>query len=105
MSEGRWQIEECFRIMKTDFFCTAHLSSRRRTRITAHFLICFLALLSYRILEKRLGYRYTCEEILNTFKSPELRRDSRTGICTLYERERITDELHNVLWLSQTMNF
>lgn len=37
-------------------------------RITAHFLICFLALLVYRLLEGKLGGVYTCEEILNILK-------------------------------------
>ena len=52
VSEGRWQIEECFRIMKTDFSARP-IYLQEENRITAHFLICFLALLSYRILEKR----------------------------------------------------
>lgn len=41
---------------------------QRKDRITAHFLTCFLALLVYRILEKNLGKKYTCEEILGTLK-------------------------------------
>lgn len=51
VSEGRWQIEECFRIMKTDFSARP-VYLQNENRIKAHFLICFLALLIYRILEK-----------------------------------------------------
>ena len=45
VSEGRWQIEECFRIMKTDFSARP-VYIRRDDRINAHFLICFLSLRS-----------------------------------------------------------
>ena len=51
VSEGRWQIEACFRIMKTDFSARP-VYLWRDDRIQAHFLICFLALLVYRILER-----------------------------------------------------
>ena len=53
ISKNRWEIEESFRILKTDFDSgTIHLS--REDRIKAHFLTCFLALVIYRYLEKRL---------------------------------------------------
>ncbi|MBR1740725.1 MAG: IS1634 family transposase, partial [Lachnospiraceae bacterium] len=64
VSEGRWQIEACFRIMKTDFSARP-VYVRNEERIKAHFLICFLALLIFRLLEKKLGKKYTCEEILD----------------------------------------
>ncbi len=67
VSEGRWLIEECFRIMKTDFSARP-VYLRDENRIKAHFLICFLALLSYRLLGRKLNSRYTCEEILDTLK-------------------------------------
>ena len=81
--------------MKTDFSARP-IYLQEENRITAHFLICFLALLSYRILEKRLGYRYTCEEILNTLRALNFAEIQEQGFVPLYERERITDELHNV---------
>ena len=68
VSEGRWQIEECFRIMKTDFSARP-VYLQDENRIKAHFLICFLALMFYRLLEKKLSYKYTCDEILDTLKS------------------------------------
>lgn len=52
VSEGRWQIEECFRIMKTDFSARP-VYLQNENRIKAHFLICFLALTHYRFLEKK----------------------------------------------------
>lgn len=57
VSEGRWQIEECFRIMKTDFSARP-VFVQREDRIRAHFL-CFLSLPCYRLLEKKLGNKYT----------------------------------------------
>ena len=53
VSESRWQIEACFRIMKTDFSARP-VFVQREDRIQAHFLVCFLALLIYRLLEKNL---------------------------------------------------
>lgn len=70
-SEGRWQIEECFRIMKTDFSARP-VYLQDGTRIKAHFLICFLVLLSYRLLEKKPDNKYTCETILETLKNMNL---------------------------------
>ena len=51
ISESRWQIEACFRIMKTDFSARP-VFVQQDDRIRAHFLICFLALFIYRLLEK-----------------------------------------------------
>lgn len=93
VSEGRWQIEECFRIMKTDFSARP-VYVQREDRIKAHFLICFLALLIYRLLEKKLGSKYTCEEILKTLKEMNFINLEEQGFVPTYSRERITDALH-----------
>lgn len=93
VSEGRWQIEECFRIMKTDFSARP-VCLQDENRIKAHFLICFLALLSYRALEKELDYRYTCEEILDTLRGMNFAQIQEQGFVPLYKRLKITDDLH-----------
>lgn len=93
VSEGRWQIEECFRIMKTDFSARP-VYLQDENRIKAHFLICFLALTLYRFLEKKLGYKYTCEELLDTLKAMNFAEIQEQGFIPLYRRELITDELH-----------
>ena len=95
VSEGRWQIEECFRILKTDFSARP-VYLQDENRIKAHFLICFLALLSYRILEKKLGYKYTCEEILDTLKGMNFAEIQEQGFIPLYKRLKITDDLHDI---------
>lgn len=94
VSEGRWQIEECFRIMKTDFSARP-IYLQNENRIKAHFLICFLALVAYRFLEKKLDYKYTCETILNTLKSLNFASVQGQGFIPLYKREKITDDLHD----------
>ena len=93
VSEGRWQIEECFRIMKTDFSARP-VYLQDGNRIKAHFLICFLALLSYRALEKELDYQYTCEEILDTLRGMNFAGIQEQGFVPLYKRLKITDDLH-----------
>ena len=93
VSEGRWQIEECFRIMKTDFSARP-VYLREENRIKAHFLVCFLALTLYRYLEKKLDSKYTCEELLDTLKGMNFAGIQEQGFIPLYRRERITDDLH-----------
>ena len=95
VSEGRWQIEECFRIMKTDFE-TRPAFVRLENRLTAHFLTCFLALLIYRILEKKLGGSYTCEEILGTLRKMDFADIESQGYMPLYKRSKLTDALHEL---------
>lgn len=95
VSEGRWQIEECFRILKTDFSARP-VYLQDETRIKAHFLICYLSLLSYRYLEKKLDYKYTCETILDTLKSMNFADVEEQGFIPLYKRDKVTDDLHEV---------
>lgn len=94
VSEGRWQIEECFRIMKTDFSARP-VYLQNKNRIKAHFLICFLALLFYRLLEKEMDNKYTCEKILKTLKAMNFAEIQEQGFMPLYKREKITDDLHD----------
>ena len=93
VSEGRWQIEECFRIMKTDFSARP-VYVQREDRIKAHFLICFLALLNYRLLEKKLESKYTCDKILTALKEINFVNIEEQGFIPTYSREKITDALH-----------
>lgn len=95
VSESRWQIEACFRIMKTDFSARP-VYVQREDRIRAHFLICFLSLLIYRLLEKKLNRKYTCEEILAVLKGYEFADVQGQGFMPLYESRKLTDELHRI---------
>ena len=95
VSEGRWRIEECFRIMKTDFEARPAFV-QLENRIKAHFLTWFLALLVYRILGKKLGRDYTCEEILKTLREMDFADVEEQGYMPLYRRSKLTDALHEV---------
>ena len=59
-------------------------------------LICFLALVLYRFLEKKLGSKYTFEELLDTLKAMNFVEIQEQGFIPLYKREAITDDLHEV---------
>ncbi|EGT4562029.1 TPA: IS1634 family transposase [Clostridioides difficile] len=93
VSEGRWQIEECFRTMKTDFEARP-VYLNREDRIKAHFLICFLALLHFRLLKRSLKSSYTTEQLLQTLKAIKFADVEDQGFMPVYERQKITDELH-----------
>ena len=95
VSEGRWQIEACFRIMKTEFHARP-VYLRLSDRITAHFLICFLSLLIYRILEKKLGKKFTCEEIIETLKEYDFGDVQGQGFMPIYTSNKLTDRLQEI---------
>lgn len=95
ISEGRWQIEECFRIMKTDFEVRP-VYLQIETRIKAHFLSCFISLTIYRYFEKLLGNKYTCENILKTLKEINFADIKEQGFIALYKRNELTDAFHRV---------
>ena len=95
VNKRRWQIEECFRIMKTEFKARPVYLSREDS-IKAHFLTCFLALLVYRILEIKLDKKYTCESIIDTLSSMDLLYVDGQGYIPEYKRTDLTDDLHKV---------
>lgn len=95
VSEGRWQIEACFRTLKTEFEARPVFISRE-DRIKAHFLTCFLSLLVFRLLEKKLGEKYTCGQLLDKLKTINFADIEGHGFMPLYERDALTDALHDI---------
>ena len=95
INHNRWEIEECFRIMKTEFKARPVYLSRK-DRITAHFTTCFTALVIYRILEKRLNKKYTCENIIHTLRAMDMLIAPGEGYIPTYTRTDVTDALHEV---------
>ena len=65
INKQRWEIEENFRIMKTEFGARP-VYVRRDDRIKAHFMTCYISLLLYRLLEKKIAKNYTSRQILET---------------------------------------
>ena len=94
INQKRWEIEECFRIIKTEFKARPVYLSRK-DRITAHFTTCFTALVVYRILEQKLNGKYTCEELIETIRSMDMMIAPREGYIPTYTRTDITDALHD----------
>ena len=95
ITKGRWEIEESFRIMKTDFLARP-VNLSREDRIKSHFLTCFMALLIYRILEKKLDYKYTTSEILKTIRNMNVLESKGDGYIPEYIRTNLTDDLHDI---------
>ena len=96
LNGGRWIIENGFRIMKTDFDARP-VYVRRDDRIKAHFLTCFLALLIYKYLEKKVnrgGRHFTTEEIAGTLRSMDFLSVPGEGYIPTYTRTDLTNNLH-----------
>lgn len=65
-------------------------------RTKAHFLVCFLLLLIYRILDHRLNGKFTCDEILRKLREMNFAKIEDQGYIPLYARDKFTDALHKV---------
>ena len=81
--------------MKSDFLARP-VNLSREDRIKAHFMTCFLSLFIYRLLEKKLDYKYTTSQILYTLRNMEMVEHKGIGYEPIYERNQITDDLHEV---------
>ena len=96
INQRRWEIEENFRIMKSEFEARP-VYVRREDRIRAHFLTCYISLLVYRLLEKKLGNAYTCSQLLQTLGRMNVTKLSTiNGYVPSYKRTQLTDDLHEL---------
>ena len=92
INKNRWQIEECFRILKSD------LKSRpiyltNPNSIRAHLLTCFLALYFVRILEIKLNYNFKYSDIINTLQNLNLTHLTDDNYIPAFTRTDLTDSL------------
>lgn len=94
INHRRWEIEECFKIMKYDFKARPVYLSRD-DRIRAHFTTCFLALVLYRYLEKYLGEKFTSDEIISGLRDMNFYHIPAEGYVPTYTRTDFTDALHD----------
>ena len=93
---GRWEIEESFRIMKQEFDAgTVYLS--REDRIKGHFITCFLSLFIYRYLEHKLDNKYTVSQIVSKLQEMMLLEHKGKGYEPIQMRDDLTDALHRFL--------
>lgn len=93
INHRRWEIEESFRIMKTEFKSRPVYLSRD-DRIKAHFTTCYLALVLFRYLEKKIDYKYTSSEIISTLRNMNFYKTNAEGYIPTYTRTDLTDILH-----------
>lgn len=93
INHKRWEIEECFRLLKTDFKARPVYLSRD-DRIKAHFTTCFLSLTIYRYLEKRLKEHFTSSEIISQLRDMNFYSIPGEGYIPTYTRTNFTDALH-----------
>lgn len=94
INRGRWEIEECFRIMKTQFRARP-VYLQTEDHIKAHFITCYIALFVFRILEKKLGEKYTCDEVISKLCEMMMYRPGeKQGYLPSYTRNDLTDALH-----------
>lgn len=93
INHNRWKIEECFRLLKSDFRARP-VYLGRDDRIKAHFTTCFLALTIYRYLEKRLKEDFTSSDIINQLRDMKFYSVPDEGYVPTYTRTDFTDALH-----------
>ncbi|MDD4112637.1 MAG: IS1634 family transposase [Herbinix sp.] len=93
INHRRWEIEECFRIMKSEFKARPVYLSRD-DRIKAHFTTCFLALTIYRYLEKKLDEKFTSHQIITELRNMDFYSIPTEGYIPTYTRTDFTDALH-----------
>ena len=101
VSNKRYQIEECFRIMKTNFDGRP-VNHRLQERIKAHFLICYTALLVYRLLEARLddqGTHVTASNLITTLKNMNVANVHDIEYMALYNGSKALDALTRLTML------
>ncbi len=93
INKRRWEIEESFRIMKSEFKARPVFLSRE-DRIKAHFTTCFLALVIYRYLEKKLNGEYTVSQIIETLKEYNFREFKGFGYVPTYTYTDLIEKLN-----------
>ena len=94
VNKQRWEIEESFRIMKSEFKARPVYLSRD-DRIRAHFTTCFIALVLFRYLEKvKLKETCSCEQLIDTLRSMKICKLKNAGYIPAYTRTDTTDKLH-----------
>jgi len=98
ISSNRYKIEDCFRVLKTNF-SSRPVYHGKRERIIAHFMICYTALLVYRLLEAKLnayGTHFTIDNITETLKNMEVTNTQDMYYQSLYNGSQVLTALNAV---------
>lgn len=94
----RYKIEDCFRVLKTNF-SSRPVYHRKKNRIKAHFLICYTALLIYRLLEVKLDRNkthFTTEQIIETLQNMNVVNCSDMYYQACYTGSDVLDSLEQL---------
>lgn len=101
INSKRHKIEDCFRIMKTNFMARP-INHRTKKRIIAHFMICYTALLVYRLLEAKLddhGTHFTIDDIIETLKNMCVLNSADLYYQSSYNGSQICTALNEIFGL------
>lgn len=101
VAHKRYQIEDCFRIMKTNL-SGRPINHRLPNRIKAHFLICYTALLVYRLLEAKLDDRQThvtTDNLITTLRNMNVTNVHDIEYMALYTGSKALEALNRMTLL------
>ena len=99
ISKNRYKIEDCFRVMKTNLSARP-VYHHKRDRIIAHFMICYTALLIYRILEKKLnlhGTHFTVNNVIETLKNMDVANIEDMCYMSAYTSSEVCTALNAII--------
>jgi transposase len=101
INSQRYKIEDCFRILKTNFSARPVYHSKK-DRIIAHFMVCYTALLIYRLLECKLdqyGMHFTTDNILDTLKNMNVSNSQDIYYTATYRGSQVCTALNGLYGL------
>lgn len=93
INKNRWEIERCFREMKTEFHVWP-VYVRREDRIKSHFLVCFLALLVFRLFKQEI-LGYSSYELIKTLRQFNLAEISAGDYIPIFQITDLTDKIYD----------
>ena len=99
ISSNRYKIEDCFRVMKTNFSARP-VFHQKRERIVAHFMICYTALLIYRLLEKKLdmyGTHFTVDSVIKTLSNIQVANLEDVCYMSTYNNSQVLTALNAIM--------
>ena len=101
INSKRHLIEDCFRVLKTNFRARP-VRHRNKNRIIAHFMVCYTALLIYRLLERKLdlyGSNFTTDNILETLKNMNVMNMQDLFYAAAYKGSKVCSALNGIYGL------
>ncbi|WHH60647.1 IS1634 family transposase [Petroclostridium sp. X23] len=107
VNSKRYKIEDCFRVLKTNFNARP-VYHRNRNRIIAHFMVCYTALLIYRLLENKLdqyGTHFTTDNILDTLRNMNVMNTQDAFYTATYTGSQVCTTLNGIFDLGLDKKF